>query len=536
MSLGLSRVGPWRHGWRAFLALVTCALLAQAQSRTLAVDAPQGVRAMSGVQISLSLPSPRWVIGQPFIVTVQLHNTTEVPVQVPTTLSPSEFEFRLTSAELQVAREISGARLRQGKRRDPAPAPRTLTSLAPGAKADYAENLAEYAQPPFAPSHYEVTVRWTKGTPGSDTSPASSLQIVGPKAVSVVPVSDPANGPAVLWASQEGDGTVQLLEGEGGPEHPAASTSHEWARVAGQGVPDMALAVAALPQDGTRWFGYLEGGQLRAGVAQGATVFFMSEPLALSLPQPRLHRFAWQTSVNNALFLALGTAVDHTSATLAMVAVSADGMNRITPVAFSTEGPVLDWAAQLVMADGAAASLALVLAVQSPAGVRLLGYDVAADGRVLGARELALRAEPLHTMALAPLPPADRETSGVSGAVIDALFGPSGSPPRLNFLRLPLDGRAASSELAVPVPVDPPGQAATAWALAPCHSSAPRMAGRYGHQLIGKVLVPAGKGFVVTPDAKDATQLHLDLMGDDWWAIWVDPALGLRYARLPVAA
>ena len=106
----------------------------------------------------------------------------------------------------------------------------------------------------------------------------------------------------------------------------------------------------------------------------------------------------------------------------------------------------------------------------------------------------------------------------------------------MTFLRLPLDGGPPLLEVHVPIPVDPKGQTASHWALAPTASASPRLVARLGDMIIGKNLLLDSRGFVLVRDAAGASELRLEQVDGVWWAVWIDPGMGLRYASLPESA
>lgn len=478
---------------------------------------------MSELRISLELPSDRWVVGSPYAVKVRLHNEGALSAEVPTTLSPSEFEFRFSSAQLQIARVLSGKARRLSRRPDPAPVPRFVEPLAAGASAEYTENLAEYAQPALAPGSYQLTVRWTRGAAGQDSSPEATVQVVAPRVVSLATAADASGTLAVLWGDERGADQIVLMQREGARGDPAADAASERVTLATGAAPTLALAVAANASRGVRWCAWIDAGALGTRLAQGGTVFAAPPPLPLGIGRPRLHPIGWQPTAETVHFLALGDEVAEQAA-LAIVTQPADDDASIRVAKLATGGPVLRWAAQW---GASVDAFAVVTAAATTSGVRVVVHAVAGDARVVQSRTLLERGEALQAMALAPL-------AGAGPGHVDLIFGPSASmPPRVSFLRLPLDGGPPLIELLIPVPADAAGQPATGWALAPTDAALPQVVVRLGEQIIGKVLAAGGRGFVLARGAAGAQDLRLEKVGDTWWAVWIDPAQGLRYARLP---
>ena len=238
------------------------------------------------------------------------------------------------------------------------------------------------------------------------------------------------------------------------------------------------------------------------------------------------HPLAWQNGQETLHCLALGIG-SQDSPTVVRVSFQASGSTELQASQLPAGESLQRWAASRLDAKEVP-GFAVDVASCSAGCVRLAGHAVDADGRVRSSTDLLERSDALQALALAPFAPAV--------PFVDAIFGPSGEPPRMTFLRLPLDGAAPLLELPVPIPTDAAGRPAVDWTLAPTDSPAPRLIARFGNQIIGKVLTPGGRGFVVAPDAAGASGLRLERLGDVWWAIWLDPQTGVRYARLPGVA
>lgn len=519
----VGRPSPIGRRWLVALGAWACTAIAAALFATDAVAQLQGVNAMSDLRISLELPDDRWVVGTPYRVKVRLHNEGTAPAEVPTTLSPSEFEFRFSSAQL--ARVLSGKARRLSRRPDPAPVPRFVEPLAAGAIAEYTENLAEYAQPALPPGSYQLTVRWSRGVAGKDSSPTATVQVVAPRVGSLATAADASGTLAVLWADERGTDQIVLMQREGARSDPAAGAASERVTLRTATAPALALTVSQEDNRGVRWSAWIDGVELGTRLAQGDTVFAAPQPLPLPLAigKPRLHPIGWQPQAETAFFLVLGDSVAERVA-LAVVTQPVDDDASIRVAWLETGGPVLRWAAQWRPPAG---EFTVVTAAVVPGGLRVVAHTVAGDAQVTQSRTLSERAEALLALALAPL-------AGTGAGHVDLIFGPSaGSPPSVGFLRLPLDGGPPLIEVPVLVPVDAAGQPATDWALAPTEAAPPRLLARLGDLIIGKFLSAGGRGFVLTRDAAGARELRLVKLGDAWWAVWIDPTLGLRYARLP---
>jgi hypothetical protein len=495
-------------------------------SRGAATVTKKGAPRMTSLAVSLALDNPQSLAGESIPVTVTLRNAGTAPVSVHSPDSPSVFEYMLRPpAGAAVVLSARNARLA----RDPNPAPRlpeVRADLAPGAALEFKEDLASYAARPVPPGRYSLTVAYGDEASRAESAPVT-LDITVPQVSRLATSWSTADSSlAAVFAHVPAQGGSIVFQRESLSQRPDDGTAYRRATIKPE-VTGVASAVetadTAEPPTG-RWLAWMHGGVLSAAVAQGATVFVSIDGTELGLREVSLHRTGWQPEVNQAMFVALGLGADGKPALAAATFSARERKGRVELVPLGIAALPQAWRARYRRDDSGAAALDLVMVER---GGRLSRQTVHPQAkRAETPVPLFMLPAPLAAMDLAPV-------AGASPGSIDVLVGPHGDPPQVTFLRLALDGAAPLMNVAFGVPLDAAKRPPFDWALA-AGAQPPVGVARFGDQIIGRRLTASGRGFVLEPKSASAAPVQLQVAGQDVWAVWVEPAAGLRYRKLPM--
>lgn len=494
-------------------------------------QAKKGASQMSTLNIAISLKSTAPVVSESFPVEVSLRNIGATPADVPDPDSPSVFEFAvkgLDSGLPSVTLSATRARLA----RDPNPAPKLGSdpvTLAAGAVRVYPHDLASFMAEPLPPGRYAVSVVYRGGRDVAQSADVPFL-VSTPVVAAYTAASSPVSGALVsVLAHRGGDGRVAILQRDSRPGRPQDGVSYRRFELPpGETADGVAVTIETDPGDmeaGGRWYAYLQAGRLGAGMAEGATAFFRIEPADLGLKQAQLHRTGWQPRPGRAVFAAIGTdaAGKPSIALVTFLAKEKRAVVRTAPLGGASVPA--KWAARYRADDGG--TIDLVVADAVAGGTRVYRQSfIIESGRAAAPVGLIQRPEALSAIALAPL------ASGGKDAV-DALFGPTGSPSRMTFVRVPMAGGTPMIDFPFAVPVDDKQQPPTDWALVPALPERPVGVAKFKGQIVGRPLSENARGFMLDPQGLGATRLQLHALGESTWAVWVDAVLGFQYRKLP---
>jgi hypothetical protein len=487
---------------------------------------------MSALSIDISLKSVSLVASESFPVEVRVRNTGTTPVQVPDPDSPSAFEFAvrglspgLPSTTLSVRR----ARLA----RDPNPVAglgEQRIALSPAATQAYREDLAGYMAEPLPPGRYAVSVLYRDREAVAQSSDASFV-IDAPVVAAFAAAASPVTGglDSVLAHGPANAPTV-ILQRESRPRRPQDGVAYRRLELAmGASATGVAVAIQTMPgprRPGGSWYAWLQGRSLGAGMGERGRSEFVIDAVDLGLDRPSLEPVGWQPEPGRAHFVAIGSNSAGKPAVAVATFLARERRATVRTVALGGSSVPQHWAARYRADSGG--TIDLVAAETAQDGTRVYHQSVTLDSGEIGAPvALIQRAEPVTALALGHI-----LTAPATDAV-DMLFGPAGSPPRMTFVRAPLGGGAPLVEYPFNLPLDDRKQPPTDWALAPAPRAPAVAVAKFRGQIIGTAFATGARGFLVDPKSPDAQRLQLHALGDTVWAVWLDPARGFQYRKLP---
>lgn len=484
---------------------------------------------MQGLKVTVNLEHDEVVVGESLKVEVRLTNGGTAAVEVPTTDETSQFEYTLRpkhegdpSYTLSATASMY-ARYPVDYR--PMPFEGKLT-LKPGDSQSYVEDLAIYMVEPLKPGQYVLSAAYYTEGGGSESS-GITLSLIPPKVRAMATVAGPTEGRlGHVIAHEKADRGVVVLQRESREYVPADGIWYARANVEpSAAVAGVASAMELAPNNGVRWFAWLQAEGMGAGVA-GIEMYARVGPEALGVKSPILQTVGWQPSVESGTFVALGVDPQERVA-LAVATFLATGTASVKTVPLANPKMPLQWAARYRTQNGAV-HFDVVTVEDAAAKVRVQRQSVTPDkGKVEPPVVLAERSEPLAALAVYPI-------AGAAPGVVDALFGPVGEKAQMTFLRIPLDGGAPIAEWSFAVPNDLNKKRPTAWAIASKPLPDPIVLAKVGDRLMVRRAADGSEWSTLGMNALAVEHLQLEVIGDQAvWAIWADPAAGIQYKMIP---
>lgn len=468
------------------------------------------------MQLTIKPRRTEVIVGESLTVEVRLVNQLAAVADVPSPDSPSVFEYILRTAKDGEPRYSLTRRFALAARSDDTmpTEPIETVKLNPGAALTYEEDIAGYAVTPIPVGQYLLSVAY-QAAGGRVESAGVPLSVVAPRVRALATISGPS-GRLGLAMLHDAGGAVRVYQREGRGEAPADGVWYE--RADSPAAAGAAVAAELGDHRGVRWFGWLRGEEVVAGVAQNQTLFLLTNPLPLGLRTPALQSVGWQPTREAAIFAALGADAQG-RVTLALATLEDTGRGSVKAVPLGFNGLPARWAVRPSAPD--LTRYDVVTAQQDGAAVRLQRQAVSASsGKVEAAVALTEQRAPLAALALPPLPD--------GGGTVDVLFGPAGDNGQMTYLRLPLGGGPPVAEWKFVAPADDNRQRPAVWALAPTPVANPAVLAKLGDRLV--VRRAAGGGWKTFAEgAGRAEHLRLEVIAEKVWAVWADPVTGITY-------
>jgi hypothetical protein len=409
------------------------------------------------------------------------------------------------------------------------PKPRKLKTreVGPGESLSYKEEIAEYAGEPLLPGSYRLTVLY-EHEGGQFVSPEVPLSIVVPRPTptGLVAAPGPSEGRlGLVVAHRVAEGGVVLYQRESDSGRPATGVLYrrrEWAEASALG--GIASAVELTENRGIRWFAWIEGGALGAGYAEGESLFGTLGPKPLELESPSIHPIGWQITLEDTVFVALGTQSDG-PVQIASVTFEAGKDGTVETASLDAAGPPQLWAAQYRPgSDPAAFDVVWTEAGEDGARVRRQtlrpGTRKREEPALLGRRDA-----PVAALSLDPV-------AGPEPSVVDVLLGPAGKEAQMTLLRIPLAGGEPVGEWTFPAPRGPEGELPSAWRL-PDRTFPRQMALAWstGRLVAGRV-EGEGTWTTVADPAPEEGHLALASIRGVLYGVWADPETGIHVREI----
>lgn len=478
---------------------------------------------MATLQLTIRPVHPEIIVGESLVVEITLANRGTAPIEVNSPESPSLFDFLLRSTKDNRSYTLSARRARLSREIEPGPAlPRESVTIAPGASALYTDDLTSYMTVPVLPGEYQLSVLYDHGTDRVGSQPVP-VSIVPPRVRAFATASGPnSDGLSTVFAHSERNGGFALFQRESHPGAPKDGIAYRQVDVQPPNtISGVASAVGIDGDDGVRWFSWLQGDSIGAGVAQGKTIFARVNPIPLGLNQARLAEKGWQPNTDTAFFVALG--LDPTGhVSLAIANFRAAGTGAVKAVALAAARIPEHWIVQYQhQNDGF--SFNVIWAEQAEGRVRVMRQSVAADSNTAGQPNVMVE-RPGRLLALSAAP-----FGGSGPGTADALFAPGEKQDQLALLRLGFNGGPPANSWNMPVPLDAGKHPATAWAIAPAPEPNPGVLAKAGDELMFTRASGSHAWSALMPNSAQADYLRLEVVENVLWAIWSDPANGIQY-------
>jgi len=459
------------------------------------------------------------VAGESLMVTTVVRNTGSGPAEVPAmpalefvVVNDDGLELPLSAAGLRVAIQ-RGEPVRQ-----PPPRPRTL---APGAAAEFHDDLAQFALEKLVPGSYRVMVRLRVGSESFEA--LFSILVQPPQAKHVASAWEPA-GRILAAQDEDGEDGPALLVRSGFSDLPRDGVGVRLLEKVK--IKSLAVAVNVKSADSNAWVALIDdAGGLRALRWGPQVALGGAQAPPLDLGEPRLVPQGFR-GAQGVLFAAVGESKGKGAVQLAIVGMKPGGgpagpafdkamkLTPAVPFARAVPGQVLP------IFDDAGAVLHLVWAEQEGPVSRIRRNEIKVAGTA-GTDLLVLeRGAPLLALG-APL-----EQRGAAPS-INALFGPLAKDKPRVLIRARLDGTGTPSESELPA-LD---EAVDAWGVS--DDSAAYVLAHAGTRLL---LFGTGPDhdWRKLADAGPGTS-HLRIFQarpGEHWAEWFDPQTGLRHALI----
>jgi len=484
---------------------------------------------MTSLQLTVAPTVADVLVGESLDVEVKLKNLTAAVAQVHGPDQPSQFEFILRPKdERQGVLVLSAAAALLARLGEPVVLPTELGPLDPGAQLTYKEDLSKYALDGIPVGQYGLSVAYRVQGERIE-SEAVPLSVAIPRVSQLAVLSGPSESRlATVFAHGTPGKEIAIFQRESFPEAPNDAVSFRRRTTAAPGCTGVAAAMELDQNQGVRWGAWLEGQALGGAVSEQHTLYVLVEPVPTTLKSPVLQTVGWQPTVNEAAFALLGTNAE-AKPTLALLSFSArtkQGTVQTVPLPISE--PPAFWRARRREKAGVPVQYDLVTALPAAGGVRVQATAVCPDtGTAAPPTLLAARQEPLAALTMYAV-------ATDQPGVVDALFGPGGNPSRMTFLRLPLAGGKPILEQSFPIQAGPGIPSPTGWALSPEPQATPTVLAKVGEEIVAWALADGQvRRMVLADESAQATHLRLEVVGEELWAIWADPASGLRHRKVP---
>ena len=471
---------------------------------------------MPSLQLTIAAQHPEVISGESLEVQVTLENKGSSAVELHRPEDPSELEFILRS-EGGRAQVLSGHAKRMNTAEPPPPLPALKAPLAPAAKFTYDVDIAGYSITPLPVGQYQLSVAYGSGAErvGSANVPVA---IVSPRIGALASAVSPAEERlGIVFAHSERGGGCAVFQRESAQGMPYEGVAFRRVDVAPPlSVAGVASSASSEPSDGVRWYAWLLGDSVGAGVTQGKTQFERIDPVLLGLRSPALYEVGMHPNAESASFVAMGTDAQNHIA-LAIATFQATGTASVKTVPLANQTMPARWAVQYHPHD-AVGRLDVVTVTVDGGTVRVQSQSVSpATGKADQPIQLIESRDRLAALGLGPIAPD-------GNGVVDVVFDPVGDHPQMTFLRLPLQGGQPLAKWTFPAPEDEKKNHPAAWAIARAQMNDPFVLAKLGDKLMARRVLNGSNWAVVADGAAQAANLHLEAIGDAGvWAIWTFP-------------
>ncbi len=412
-------------------------------------------------------------------------------------------------------------RMRRAGKRVPAPMKPVMKTLATGESVTYTEDLTKYAESGFAPGQYHLVAKYMLGRAFIASEPVD-VWIVNPNIRNLSTVFCLLQGVmGTVFDHLNSDGSISLFQRETLTRDPENGVF--WRRLnapTSDPLDDLAISIHTNPLGEGRWFAWLQSGSVSAARGWGDMVTASVEPVAIELGDAKLVKPGIHLADGSGLFIVSGLS---------------GGQPGIQQFIFSRQGaqggniiPLSQYQNEQILAcynplENGQLYLAWARESVGTTGIYFCQYSMSSQ-EVTVPPELLYEGRP-------PLAAFEMQTlTGDGKAQVHALFG-SGDG-EMNYVRIQLDRQKQSvEERAFPAP----SAEAKAWAISTADIDDPPVIARTDDSILWTQARKNAEWNVLTESTEEITHLHI-LASDrgGFWAGWVEPSFGIRYAQIPV--
>jgi len=503
--------------------LAFTALFALIISITSVDSSAQGVNIMDNLQVTVSPVLPEVLSGESLQVEVTVTNTGDEPVPVQETAiphSPVLYELRSPEDDRVIyAVSQQSYRTRRSGGDVLMPMEPVMTTLETGQSITLSEDLAEYAASGFAPGVYNLVARYQIGG-GYVFSEPVEVRVAVPNIQNFSSLFCALQGNVCcVFGHTNYDGSVSIFQRD-----ITADILHRRLNIPAPGkIDDLMASAYAAPLGEGQWFAWLQDGTVVAGKGWGTVLNARIDPVPFELSSAKLVSPGFQLADSSGLFFVSGLS---------------DGEPCIQQFIFSADGaqdgeiaPLNEYQDERVLAcydpsgKGGRMYLAWSREAISTIGIHLCQYSLDGQAVTVPPELLYERRPPLAALEMQALAK-DGKTH------VYALFGPEGGNGEMNYVRIQIDGRKQSTwKQTFPAP----SAEVKAWAISTADVDNPPVIAKTADSILWAQATRGAEWNVLTESMEEITHLHI-LASDrgEFWASWVDPSFGIRYAQIPV--
>ncbi len=487
-------------------------------------SSPQGVDMMNNLQVTVSPVLPEVLSGESLRVRVTVTNTGDEPVSVQGAAiphSPVLYELRSPDDD----RVIYGVSQQSYRTRRSGgdvlmPMEPVMATLETGQSVTLGEDLAEYAASGFAPGVYNLVARYQVGA-GYVISDPVEVRVAVPNISNLSSLFCILQGNVCcVFDHTNHDGSVSIFQRD-----ITADILHRRLNIPAPGkVSDLVASAYAAPLGEGQWFAWLQDGTVGAGKGWGTVLNARVNPVPLGLSSAKLVSPGFQLADGSGLFLVSGLS---------------DGEPCMQQFVFSAKGaqdgkiaPLNEYYDDRILAcydpsgKGGRMYLAWSKEAISTIGIHLCQYSVDKQAVTVPPELLYERRPPLAALEMQALAE-DGKTH------VYALFGPEGGDGEMNYVRIQIHGRKQSIKKRT---FPAPSTEVKAWAISTADVDNPPVIARTANSIIWAQVRRDAEWNVLAESTEEITHLQiLALDRGEFWASWVDPSFGIRFAPIPVS-
>ena len=478
---------------------------------------------MDQLSITIKVTEPEVLSGEELWVVVQLSNNGDQPASIsdPNAAAARPVLYRMATDDGVPMYQMSQGAFRANRvsrgRTPLAIEPEELI-LGPGESVTFDEEIAKFADTPFAPGRYELDAVHTES---GATSAAVELMVTLPSIYCLAALMCPVRQEAALVLSHgHQDGSISILQKDAFQSGPHSGTfQRRLSFPAGQGGADQ-LAVACIAEGyGVgRWFAWLHQGALSAARGAGSCLTAATaapQPVGLKRAQLVSPGFQLDGEDGQGLFLVHGRAGNDTM--LRQLSVTRE-RTRLSPPVKLCSGRV-DRVVARFEAQGAQWRTHLVYTTAAAVYTCSLDHE----GRRLGTPTMVHQHPELQLYCLELFP-----LGANLDAMVHLLYGPREDLQGMAYIRAPMiQGAIPLEEWTLDAPAEE-GFVGCPCAIADQEGGQLPVVAQVDDRLVWAAAM-GGQWQVLLEHLPPLGYLHLLASRGDFWVGWYDPIHGIAY-------